>query len=270
VLGDVETVGLETATRARRAHFAAGGERSAGEVPPLPWGAGLYAGTFVIMSLDESEGGLSCIARGAFHEPAVRELMESFRALLAGVAADPTRRVSELALLQPRGGAEVDLGGLRVEPARIRAALAGCPGVGDVKVVLHQELGGEPRLVAHVVPDGRPPTLSQLRSFLWTRLPGYAWPSALVLRLPDDAGEETASAEDGPGQSAVAALWAEVVGVERLAPEENYWQEFSFLEALARARDQGMPVPGEVVTRNRTIETLEIALEARRAPPAPG
>ncbi len=273
VLGDgLETVGLETANRATRAHFAADGERSGGEVPPLPWGAGLYAGTFVIMSLDESEGGLSCIARGAFHEPAVRELMESFRTLLAAVAADPARRVSELALPDRGAGAEVDLGGLRVEPARIRAALAACPGVDDVEVVLRRGQGGEPRLVAHVVPDGRPPTLSRLRSFLWTRLPGYAWPSALVLvdRLPAEEGEETASAEDGQGQSAVAALWAEVVGAEDVAPEDNYWQEFSFLEALARARDQGMAVPGDVVTRNRTIGTLAIALEAVRRSRAPG
>jgi len=276
VLGDdLETVGLETANRATRAHFAADGERSGGEVPPLPWGAGLYAGTFVIMSLDESEGRLSCIARGAFHEPAVRELMESFRTLLAAVAAvaaDPARRVSELALPDRGAGAEVDLGGLRVEPERIRAALAACPGVDDVEVVLRRGQGGEPRLVAHVVAVGRPPTLSQLRSFLWTRLPGYAWPSALVLvdRLPAEEGEETASAEDGQGQSAVAALWAEVVGAEDVAPEDNYWQEFSFLEALARARDQGMAVPGDVVTRNRTIGTLAIALEAVRRSRAPG
>jgi hypothetical protein len=47
----------------------------------------------------------------------------------------------------------------------------------------------------------------------------------------------------------------------------NYSQAFPFLEALARARDAGLPVPGELVTRNRTVETLATALAAAREAP---
>ena len=162
-LPGVKTAGFETSARARRAHFMAAAHDPA---PALPWGSGLYLGTFLILTLIESPEELSFLARGAFHGPAVSELMTSFRALLFGIAADPARRVSELAILDDQGTAkapngrvkrlgprvgEADLRGFRVEPERIRAALLDCPGVRDAVVVLHQE-----RLAAFVVADGEP------------------------------------------------------------------------------------------------------------------
>ncbi|MDQ3932595.1 MAG: AMP-binding protein, partial [Actinomycetota bacterium] len=134
VLPGVETTGFETSTTARRTHFMAGGDdRSHGdsraktedargdEASPLPdsamggdsasrrlpWGGGLYLGTFLILSVAESGEELSCIARGAFHGPAVRRLMDSFRTLLSDIVSDPTRRLSELAVLDGHAEAEV-------------------------------------------------------------------------------------------------------------------------------------------------------------------
>jgi len=199
-------------------------------------------------------------------------------------------RTGALARSFPDGSVEVlgpieadcDLRGFRVEPARIRTALAGCPGVRDLTVTLQRDERGEPSLVARVVPDGRPPTLSQLRAHLWTRLPGYAWPTSLVVVAPlpgQSRGEpaarggppdDTSAAGAGPATGApggiLRSLWGEVVGVERMASAENYWQAFSFIEALGRARDEGLSVPGEHVTSNRTIETLATALDAARRP----
>ncbi|MDP8928720.1 MAG: AMP-binding protein [Actinomycetota bacterium] len=174
--------------------------------------------------------------------------------------------------------AEPGLRGFRIEPARLRSALDGCPGVRDVTVAVRSGDRGEPRLVAYVVADGQPPTLAQLRAFLWSRLPGYACPSEIVVvphLLPQGDGElatgfvPTAAPGHLPGkispeQSVLTSLWAEVLGVERVGPEENYWQAFSFLEVLERARKVGLPVAGEQVTRNRTIEMLAADLAARR------
>lgn len=200
-------------------------------------------------------------------------------------------RTGQLARSFSDGGVELlgpidggcDLRGFRVEPARIRAALAGCPGVRELAVALRSDEHGEPRLVAYVVPDGRPPTLSGLRTFLWTRLPGYAWPSVLVLvqRLPHGDGEEPSARDRDMRQEATAeagaevsvepgvfgALWSEAVGVDSVAAEENYWQAFSFVDALTRARREGLPVPGQHVTRNRTIAALATSLEASRQTP---
>lgn len=107
-LPGVETAGFETSTTARRTHFMAGTEDADdARVPPEPWGAGLYAGTFLIVSVAETPQGPSCIARGAFHAPTVRKLLDSFRALLEGVAVDPTRRLSALPLLDEPQRADV-------------------------------------------------------------------------------------------------------------------------------------------------------------------
>jgi len=95
---------------------------------------------------------------------------------------------------------------------------------------------GEPGLLAYVVPDGEPPTLTRLRAFLWSRLPGCALPSSLhvVPRLPAAgagaagppgpptearaAGAPGPPAEAGPDGSALGALWAEVLGLDDPLP----------------------------------------------------
>jgi acyl-coenzyme A synthetase/AMP-(fatty) acid ligase len=271
VIPGVETSGYETSTTAPRAHFMARGDDGDGDgadLPAVPWGAGLYLGTFVILSVADSGDELSCTARGAFHAPAVRRLMDDFAALLGDVAADPARRLSELAPggVEPPGptDGQVELRGSRVDLARIASALAGCPGVRDVAVTLERDEHGEPAIVASVVPDGRPPTLTRLRAFLWATLPGYAWPSALVVRRGGTATADEGDTEISAQESLVGTLWAEVLGVDRVAPRENYWQAFSFTQALALAREAGVPVPGEHVTRNRTVRTLAAALAAHR------
>ncbi|HWB71702.1 MAG TPA: AMP-binding protein, partial [Egibacteraceae bacterium] len=184
-------------------------------------------------------------------------------------------------LLGPVGG-DADLGGFRVDPARIQAALAGCPGVRDVAVGLQRDERGKPRLVAHVVPAGEPPTLARLRACLWARLPGYACPStiAVVPRLPARGVADVVAASFPPDPppvderadasaeaSVLTALWAEVIGVEQVSPGENYWQTFSFLEVLDRARDAGVSVAGKHVTRNRTVQELAADLAADRHRP---
>jgi len=234
-------------------------------------------------------GGAS-LAQGHLDPPAATADGRFVERRLDG-ASERLYRTGQLARSFPDGGVELlgpidggcDLRGFRVEPARIRAALAGCPGVRELAVALRSDGHGETRLVAYVVPEGRPPTLSELRTFLWTRLPGYAWPSALALvqRLPDGDGEDPPAHEGDRRDSATAeaeaeaevsvesgvlgALWAEAVGVDAVAAQENYWQAFPFVEALARARDEGLHVPGQHVTRNRTIEALAASLEASRA-----
>jgi hypothetical protein len=46
--------------------------------------------------------------------------------------------------------------------------------------------------------------------------------------------------------------------------EENYWQRFSFLETVARAREAGVRLDDHQVTRNRTLATLGADMAAER------
>lgn len=249
----------------RERHFSAREGRPA-------WGDGLYLGTFVLVSLVEHDDGLSLVARGAFPRPAGRRLLGQVEALLADVVVSPDRPVSELSLgpepVPAAGDGDlVDVRGLRGDRARLEAALARCPGVADVGLAVPD---GH-RLVAYVVPMGdRAPSLAELRRTLWTQLPGALWPAAAVTvdevpRRPGGRPDPSAlppppppSPRPGssPGGDALAALW----GVAY--PDRPYWQDFSFLDALAEARQAGLAVSDEQVARNRTVATLAADLEA--------
>lgn len=180
------------------------------------------------------------------------------------LAGQSTRlhRTGQLARCLPDGGLELlgpstggDLRGVRIDTSRIRSALLSCPDVRDATVALAPDEHGEILLVAHVMPAARRPTPDRLCAALWSRLPGYAWPSF-------GAGVDTR----GETQLVLSALWAGILGLERVPPEENYWQEFSFLQALDRARGAGVIVPSHDVTANRTLATLAAALAAGAIP----
>ena len=283
VLPGLTSSGFDTSATTRRLHFAAGDDDGSPE-EPVPWGAGLYSGTFLILSVVEEAGALSLTARGAFHRPAVEHLLATFRTLLADVVAHPDRRVSEFDLPLPAfvehgdAGGAVDLRGFTVELVRAHAALAGCPGVRDLALAVRESPGGK-RLVAYVVPDGDPPSLIDLRVSLWRRLPGYAWPSAMAVvpelpRLPTgelDRGAlpppDALAAEPGPPEEeALAAAWAAALGVDRVPTGANYWQSFSFLEGVAGLTRTGFPITSGQVARNRTLQTLAVDVAAQALP----
>lgn len=273
-LPGVTTSGFDTSATTRRTHFAAASDTSDGDATVTPWGGGLYSGTFLIVSAVEDGERLSLVARGAFHRPAAERLLLALRDLLGDVVAHPDRRVSELTPSVGVGhrseGRWVELRGFRIELARIEDALHACPGVGQVSVGLAEDDHGEPGLVAYVVPQGDgPPSLAALRAFLWSRLPGHAWPARMVVTMELPARGDGAVGEPSPaGQTEeerrLAALWAEVLGLDEVKGEENYWQAFSFLDALSRAAEAGIQVRGEQVTRNRTLAALGTDLAAER------
>jgi len=165
----------------------------------------------------------------------------------------------------------VELRGFTIDRARVETVLRRCPGVADVRVVVRDDDRGCPRMVAHVVAEGdEAPGPGRLRAFLWSQLPGYAWPADVV--GAGGGGDSSGEAEE----AILATLWADVAGVDTVDPQENYWQAFSFLDVLPRAAGEGLPIAGEQVTRNRTVATLAADLAAERldrsaaAPPGPG
>jgi len=143
-----------------------------------------------------------------------------------------------------RSDEQVKIRGFRVELGEIEAALSRHPAVRGSAVVAVGEVSAERRLVAYVVPDpGRTGVTNELRAYLAQRLPGYMLPAAIheldalpltpngkldrvALTTLAGAAPATADAAEAPGselEAAVATVIAEVLGVERVGPDQNFF-----------------------------------------------
>ncbi len=158
-------------------------------------------------------------------------------------------RTGDLARYRPDGRLEhlgradlqVKIRGFRIEPAEIEAALGALPGVREA-VVLAREDRGEKRLVAWVVPEREGAVaVPVLRQALRERLPVYMVPADFVLlerlpltpngkidrrALPAPDRTTFADAAAGPGspvEELLAGIWAEVLGVERVGIEDDFF-----------------------------------------------
>ena len=139
---------------------------------------------------------------------------------------------------------QVKLRGFRIELGEIEAHLAMHPAVRENAVLAREDRPGEPRLVAYVVADYAGDVLvATLRDYLGTRLPEYMIPSAFValqrlpltangkldrkvLPAPDDQAFARRAYEPPHGKTeiALAALWRELLGVERIGRHDHFFE----------------------------------------------
>jgi amino acid adenylation domain-containing protein len=138
---------------------------------------------------------------------------------------------------------QLKIRGFRVEPSEVEAALRSYEPIREAAVVGHDDGRGERRLAAYVVAD-RPVTAEELKRHAAQWLPEVMIPSAFVvldslpltasgkvdrLALPavDSAnGSGTADtyvAPRTPVEEAVAAIWADVLGIERIGVEDDFF-----------------------------------------------
>jgi acyl carrier protein len=144
-----------------------------------------------------------------------------------------------------RADAQVKIRGFRVEPGEVEAALARHPEVRDCAVVVRQTPGG-PALAASVVLRDEPLEIDALRGWLAERLPpalvpaGWAVLEALpltangkvdrqaLLAMAPDAwqggrGEAGAVPPRTSLEREIAAVWCEVLGVEKVGVGESFF-----------------------------------------------
>jgi amino acid adenylation domain-containing protein len=147
---------------------------------------------------------------------------------------------------------QIKIRGFRVEPSEIAATLCEHPGVRAAAVV-GREQAGDKRLVAYVVSTEERRTtedeeaaasfVTELRTFLHAKLPGYMVPAMFVLldalplspngkldlrALPDPDGarpapEATYVAPRTDVEQQIAAIWQAVLGIDRVGVDDNFF-----------------------------------------------
>ncbi|HEX2642183.1 MAG TPA: amino acid adenylation domain-containing protein, partial [Thermoanaerobaculia bacterium] len=188
---------------------------------------------------------------------------------------------------------QVKVRGVRIEPGEVEAALAGLEGVLEAAVVPRDDLPGGRGLVAWVVTDG-PVEPAALREALRRRLPEAMIP-ARIARLPElpltrhgkvDRGalETLRLTEEGveiqaprtPTEELLAGIWADLLGRERIGPDDSFFDlgGHSLLAArlVARVRDAfGVDLPLREVFEAPTVAAMARriagARQAEEAPP---
>ncbi|MGH9334021.1 MAG: non-ribosomal peptide synthetase, partial [Vicinamibacteria bacterium] len=189
----------------------------------------------------------------------------------------------------------VKIRGQRVETGEVESALAESGRVAK-SLVVAQEIEGEPALVAYVVPKSPPPAESDLRSFLWKRLPDPMIPArfqflaSLPMTLtgkvdrmallslaqgadPSAARPDPESEGDVPRtpvEELVSEIWRHVLraGSKRIPLHANFFDigghSLRLTQVASRLTEAlGAEVPLRDLFEHPTIETLARRLERR-------
>jgi amino acid adenylation domain-containing protein len=205
---------------------------------------------------------------------------------------------------------QVKVRGFRIELGEIEATLREHPGVRECAVAPIaaiaavsgvDEAGGGQRLAAYVVPRAAPVAAAELRAFLERRLPAAMVPASFVTlaalpltahgkldrrALPTPAAAtaaagEAASAGEEPRRSwpatrverAIAASWAEVLGVPEIALEDDFFalggDSIRGIQVRVRAEERGVRFSLQQLFLHPTVRELARAIATGGPAPAP-
>ncbi|MEW5926734.1 MAG: amino acid adenylation domain-containing protein [Gemmatimonadota bacterium] len=292
-LPGVELVNLygPTETTVQVAYWEAG----AGEEGPVPIGRPVSNARLYVLdgSLAPVPAGVAgelyvggiCVSRGYLGRPALTA--ERFVPDPFGGPGGRLYRTGDLARWRPDGALEyrgraddqAKVRGYRVEPGEVAAVLESHPAVRSAVVVVRGD-AGEERLAAYWTPAGSPGATSaqELRAHLLERLPSHMVPAALVeldafpllpsgkvdrAALPDPEEAPSGVPYEAPAtavEEALALVWAEILGVERVGVHDNFFamggDSIQSVRVVGMARERGLRLAVQDVFEHQTVRTL--------------
>jgi amino acid adenylation domain-containing protein len=187
---------------------------------------------------------------------------------------------------------QVKVRGYRIELGEIEAVLAAHGGVERAVVVARADALGDVRLVAYIVASeaAAPESVSaeELRAYLSERLPAYMVPATYValatlpltahgkvdrraLPAPESDAYASAAYEAPVGEveEVLAAIWAELLGVERVGRQDDFFalggHSLLAVTLVERMRRQGLRTDVRTLFMTPTLAALAAAVASAPA-----
>ncbi|SLM50068.1 putative Multi-domain non-ribosomal peptide synthetase [Nitrospira japonica] len=173
---------------------------------------------------------------------------------------------------------QVKIRGVRIELGEIESRLQAHPEVREAAAVVRQDHPGQKRLVAYVASrDGAACDADGLITLLREQLPEPMVPSVIMklamlprgangkidrqaLPRPDHAAAKGWTAPRTSTEAQLAAVWAEVLGLDRIGVHDNFFElggdSILSLQVISRAKTQGFPLTPRHLFQHQTIAEL--------------
>ncbi|MET9443778.1 non-ribosomal peptide synthase/polyketide synthase [Streptomyces sp. NPDC006610] len=179
---------------------------------------------------------------------------------------------------------QVKVRGFRIELGEVEETLLRCAGVAEAAASVREDDGNR-RLIGYVVPaPGARVEPEAVRRELGRTLPDYMVPSAVLVlpalplnpngkldrgRLPDPGPAAPAArhvAPRTPTERTLAAIWADVLHMERVGADDNFFalggDSILSIQVVAQARQAGLTVTSRDVYRHQTVAALARCADA--------
>ncbi|WP_445234378.1 amino acid adenylation domain-containing protein, partial [Duganella rhizosphaerae] len=186
-----------------------------------------------------------------------------------------------------RNDFQVKIRGFRIELGEIEARLAACAGVREAVVIAREDSPGDRRLVAYLLAKTGAVALdpAALRAALAPQLAEYMLPAAYVVldalpltpngkldrnALPapgqDDVATRPYQAPQGPAEIALAAVWCELLGLDRVGRDDHFFElgghSLMVITLIERLHRLGLSAEVGAVFEAPTLQAMAAGLGA--------